>query len=74
MIYGTSLDEEQLNSMLIGEDIGSRSDYPSTPMRHTAPTAWLRWTCLSPHGAKPNLPVTRHQDLLGLAGALGNGS
>jgi hypothetical protein len=33
--------------MLIGEDIESRSDYPSAP-RRTTPTAWLRWTCLSP--------------------------
>jgi hypothetical protein len=43
--------------MSIGEDIRSRTDYPSTPMRRTALTTWLRWTCLSPHGAKPNSPV-----------------
>jgi hypothetical protein len=70
-IYGTSLDEAQPNSMPIGKDIGSRSNYPLTPMRRTAPTVWLQWTCLSPHGAKPNPPTKRQHDLLKSVGTLG---
>ena len=46
--------EAQPNSTLIGEDIRSRSNYPSTSTRRIALTTWLWWTCLSPRGAKPN--------------------
>ena len=60
--------EAQPNSTSNGEDIGSRSDYPSTPMRRTAPTAWLWWTCLSPRGVKPKLPVIGHHNLSRLVG------
>ena len=46
------LPEAQPNSMSIGEDIGSRLNYPLTSPRHTALTMWLWWTSLSLRGAK----------------------
>jgi hypothetical protein len=62
-------DEAQPKSMSIGEDFGSHSDYSSTLTRRTALTAWLRWTCLSPHGVKPSLPIIGHHDLSRSTGA-----
>ena len=58
--------------MSIGEDIGSRSDYPSTPTRHIALTMWLWWTCLSPHGVKLKTYLQqRHHDPPGHKGHQG---
>jgi hypothetical protein len=47
--------EAQLNSTLIGEDIGSWSNYPSTSLRRIALNTWLQWMSLYLRGAKTQL-------------------
>ena len=58
--------EPQPNSTMIREDIRSHSNYPLTSTRCTAPTAWLRWTSLFPHGAKLKSLAIRHHDPSGV--------